>query len=165
MKVAFVVYDNMTSLDFIGIYDPLTRIKSMGFDTSFNWKVCALTPKVTDDRGLGILVDCVGESLEKYDLLIMPGGPGAVSLQDDEIFIRWIKTANSVPIKASVCSGSLILASANFLQGRIATTHPGVREMLSDKGVKTSSDRIVEDDNVITAAGVTAAIDLGLYIV
>lgn len=124
MKVAFVVYDNMTSLDFIGIYDPLTRIHSMNFDLDFQWKICALTPTVTDDRGLSILVDSVGEPLGEYDLLIIHGGQGAVSLVDEEPFISWLTTASLVPLKASVCTGSLLLASANFLEGRIATTHP-----------------------------------------
>ncbi len=165
MKIAFIVFDNMTLMDFIGAYDSLTRINSMGFDADFSWKICALTPTVTDDRGLSMMVDCVGEPLSSYDLLYVPGGPGAVALHTNESFIIWLQTAKPVPLKVSVCSGALLLAAAKFLEGRSATTHPGVYEMLSDLGVDTLANRIVEDKNVVTAGGVTSAIDLGLYLV
>ena len=52
MKLAFVIFDNMTALDFIGLYDPLTRLKSMGFLPELRWDICAFTETVTDDRGL-----------------------------------------------------------------------------------------------------------------
>ena len=165
MKIAFIVFDNMTSLDFVGAYDPITRIHSMGFDCDFTWDICALTPTVTDDRGLVIVVDCVGQTLSNYDVLYVPGGPGAVVLHTDQTFIDWLRTAKLVPLKVSVCSGALLLAAAQFLEGRSVATHVEVTEMLSDLGVDVVTERIIEDKNVVTAAGVTSAIDLGLYLV
>jgi transcriptional regulator GlxA family with amidase domain len=64
MKAAFVVFDRMTSLDFIGFYDPVTRLKSMKIMEDFEWRICSTTRHVVDDRGLRIEVDAVAEPLD-----------------------------------------------------------------------------------------------------
>ena len=64
MKAAFVVFDRMTALDFIGCYDPLTRLKSMKILEDFEWRICSRTPQVVDDRGLRIEADAVDEPLD-----------------------------------------------------------------------------------------------------
>src|SRR6185503_16189297 len=76
MKAAFVVFDRITSLDFIGFYDPVTRLKSMNIFGQFEWRVCALSSQVVDDRGLRIQADAIGEPLSAYDMLFVPGGFG-----------------------------------------------------------------------------------------
>lgn len=77
MRTAFVIYDGMTTLDFIGVFDALTRLKTMGFREDFAWEVCAATPVVVDGTGLQILASRVGGSFAEFDLIIVPGGPGA----------------------------------------------------------------------------------------
>ena len=54
MKIAFIIFNQMTTLDFIGVYDPVTRLKSMGFISDLEWDICAYTEIVTDDKGLKI---------------------------------------------------------------------------------------------------------------
>src|SRR5215813_7873949 len=104
MKAAFVVFDRMTSLDFIGFYDPVTRLKSMKIIDDFEWRICSTTQHVVDGRGLRIEADAVGEPLDSYDMLFVPGGFGTRNLQHDRSFIDWLKTARSAPLKVSVCT-------------------------------------------------------------
>ena len=124
MKTAFVIFDRMTTLDLIGVYDPLTRLKSMNFVPDFNWQICAFTEKVSDDRGLRFSPDTVAESLGAYDIIVVPGGFGTRALQHDKAFIQWLRSAAPVKLKTSVCTGALLLGSAGFLIGKRATTYP-----------------------------------------
>lgn len=165
MKTAFVIFDRMTALDFIGIYDPLTRLKSMKIKPEFEWNVCAFTSEARDDLGLRILPDTVGGSLAAYDLIVVPGGMGTRALQYDKAFVQWLKTAEPVKLKASVCTGALLLGAAGFLKGRRATTHPGAYEELRPYCAAVIEERVVDEGDIVTAGGVTAGIDLGLYLV
>lgn len=165
MKAALIVFDNMTSLDFIGFYDPVTRLKTMKFMEAFSWDVCARQPRITDDRGLNITAGVVGESLAGYDLLFIPGGFGTRPLQHDSAFVDWIATARDVPLKTSVCTGSLLLGAAGFLKGKRATTHPGAYQELEPYCAMVVRQRIVDEGDVITGGGVSTSIDLGLHVV
>lgn len=165
MKAAFVLFDNMTTLDFIGFYDAVTRLKTMKFMEDFAWKLCARTPQVSDDRGLKITVNAVGESLAGYDLLFIPGGFGTRPLQHDHAFVEWIATAQNVPLKISVCTGSLLLGAAGFLKGQRATTHPSAYKELEPYCASVVQERIVDEGALITGGGVSTSIDLGLHVV
>lgn len=165
MKAAFVVFDRMTSLDFIGFYDPVTRLKSMQIMADFEWRLCSLTRNVVDDRGLRLEADAVAEPLSSYDMLFVPGGFGTRNLQHDRGFLDWLKTAKSVPLKMSVCTGALLLGAAGFLRGRRATTHPGAYKELEPYCGAVVHERVVDEGNIITARGVSSAIDLGLHLV
>jgi transcriptional regulator GlxA family with amidase domain len=165
MKAAFIIFERMTSLDFIGFYDPVTRLKSMGFMPDFRWRICSRKPAITDDRGLGLIADSVAEPLGGYDLLFIPGGLGTRTLQHDQEFVEWLKSASSVKLKASVCTGALLLGAAGFLQGKRATTHPRALKELEPYCDAVLRERIVDDGNVITAGGVSSSLDLGLYVV
>jgi cyclohexyl-isocyanide hydratase len=165
MKTAFVIFDRMTALDLIGVYDPLTRLKSMNFVPEFNWQFCAFTEKVSDDRGLRFAPDTVAESLGEYDLMVVPGGLGTRSLQYDKAFIEWIRSAGPVKLKASVCTGALLLGSAGFLSGKRATTHPNAFEELKPYCAAVVNRRVVDEGGVVTARGVTSSLDLGFHLV
>jgi len=165
MKAAFIVFDGMTALDFIGFYDPITRLKSMKIIENFAWNVCAQSAEVTDDRGLKFKADTVGATLEGYDMIVVPGGFGTRKLQHDDTFMRWIKTAANVPLKISVCTGALILGAAGFLKGRRATTHPSAYQELEPYCATVVKERVVDEDCIITARGVSSSLDMGLHVV
>jgi len=165
MKAAFIVFDRMTALDFIGFYDPVTRLKSMKIIDDFEWRVCSRTPNVTDDRGLRIVADVVDEPLDSYDMLIVPGGQGTRNLQHDRGFIDWLKTAQATPLKVSVCTGALLLGAAGFLTGRRATTHPSAYKELEPYCREVVKERVVDEGDVITARGVSSSLDVGLHLV
>jgi len=152
MKTAFVIFDRMTALDLIGVYDPLTRLKSMNFVPEFNWQICAFTEEVSDDRGLRFSPDTVAESLGAYDMIVVPGGFGTRALQHDKAFIEWLRSASPVKLKTSVCTGALLLGSAGFLAGKRATTHPNAFEELKPYCATVVVDRrIVDEGGVVTA--------------
>lgn len=165
MRTAFVIFDGLTVMDFIGIYDPLTRLKTMGILPAFQWNVCALNEAVADDKGLRVTPDSVGGSLAGYDLIVVPGGMGTRTLQHDKTFIEWLKSAEPAKYKASVCTGALLLGAAGFLKGRRATTHPNAYEELKPYCAQVVEERVVDEGPVVTARGVTSGIDLGLYLV
>ncbi len=165
MKTAFIIFNRMTMMDFIGAYDPLTRLKSTGLMPGFEWDICALTTDVADDKGLHIAPSVVGQPLSHYDLIIVPGGMGTRALQYDETFITWLRTSEPVRLKASVCTGSLLLGAAGFLKDKCATTNRNAVEELRPYCAQIVDDRVVDEGGIITARGVTSAIDLGLYLV
>jgi len=165
MKTAFVIFDQMTALDLIGVYDPLTRLKSMNLMPEFAWEFCAFSPEVFDDKGLRFEVSRVAEPLDRYDLVVVPGGFGTRTLQHDRDFIDWLRTAGPVKLKASVCTGALLLGAAGFLAGKAATTHPSAFDELRPWCERVLDRRVVDEGDVITARGVTASIDLGLHLV
>ncbi len=165
MKIAFVVFSGLTTLDFIGIYDPLTRLKTMGFMPDLEWDICAFTDIVKDDRGLVMVPTAVQKPLLSYDVLVVPGGTGTRTLIHDRNFIDWIKTAGSCKLKVSVCTGALLLGAAGFLRDRQATTHPSAFQELKPFCRMVLENRIVDEGNIVTAGGVSSGIDAGLYIV
>jgi transcriptional regulator GlxA family with amidase domain len=165
MKMAFVLFHRLTVMDFIGVYDPLTRLKSMGLMADVEWDLCALTKEVTDGKGLCLAATAVGRPLAAYDLLVVPGGMGTRTLQHDRTFIDWLRSSEPVKVKASVCTGSLLLGAAGFLKSRRATTHRTVFEELRPYCAEVVDDRVVDEGDIVTARGVTSAIDLGLYLV
>lgn len=165
MRVAFLTYNGMTMLDFIGVYDAMTRLKTMGFDPEFTWDVCARSSEVVDGTGLRILPSRVGGSLAEYDMVIVPGGGASRQLVDDAEFVAWLRTAEACRWKVSVCSGALLLGAAGFLTGKRATTHRGSFADLARYCSTVVDERVVDEGDVITARGVTSSIDLGLYLV
>jgi cyclohexyl-isocyanide hydratase len=164
MKIGFVIYQGMTALDFIGVYDPLTRLKSMGFMPDLEWDICAYSSGVKDSSGLAFIPTKVGESLGEYEVIVVPGGFGSRKLVDDADFIAWLKTAEACRLKASVCTGSLLLGAAGFLKGKKATTHPKAFDGLRKFCSAVVDQRVVDEGDVITAGGVSSSIDLGLYL-
>ncbi len=164
MDVAFVAFDGMTALDLVSVYDPVTRLAVLGL-VELEWSLCALTSEVTDDRGLTMLVDCVEEPLDEFDLVIVPGGRATRHLRYDEEMVEWIATACEAEMVASVCSGALLLGAAGLLEGYQATTHPAALGLLKDYGALPVRSRVVDQGARVTSGGVTAGIDLGLHLV
>jgi len=164
MKIAFIMFDNFTFLDLIGFYDCVTRLKTMKFKPDLSWDMCAMSEIISDDRGLSINATKVNTKLDCYDMLFIPGGMGTRTLQHDQCFIDWIKTAQNTKLKVSVCTGSLILGAAGFLKNKKATSHPNALEELKSYCLQVEASRIVDEGSVITGGGVATSIDLGLYV-
>ena len=164
MQIAYILYDGITLLDFIGIYDPISRLKSMDFLPDLSWDICAPSKSVQDSFGLEVGVNQVASDLSGYDMIIIPGGFGSRVLAEDATFVKWLQTAEKVPFKVSICTGSLLLGAAGFLKDKKATTHFSEYENLERYCSAVIKDRIVEDTGVITAGAVAASLDLGLYL-
>lgn len=164
MKIAYILFNDCTLLDFIGIYDPVSRLRSLGYLPDLEWDICSYTSTIQDSFGLEIKPTKWKNDLSEYDAIILPGGLGSRGLLSNKEFIQWIQTAQYVQYKISVCTGSLILGAAGFLKDKKATTHFQAYELLKNYCSVVSIDRIVEDGDIITAGAVSSSIDLGLYL-
>jgi transcriptional regulator GlxA family with amidase domain len=164
MKIAYILFDGITWLDFIGVYEPISKLKSNHCLPDLEWDTCSFTGTAADRYGLSVLPGKTNEPLDKYDVIIVPGGIGTRELQYDVPFLEWIRTARNAEWKISICTGSLILGAAGFLKGRKATTNFQEYEALRPYCAQVLPNRIVEDGDVITAGAVSSSIDLGLYL-
>lgn len=164
MNIAYIFFNGVTWLDFVGVYDAVSRLKSMGYMNDLLWDTCSYTDTATDNFGLKIVPDSIRQPLNHYDAIIVPGGHGTRTLVKDMEFISWIRTAENAKYKMSVCTGSLILGAAGFLKSKKATTHFLEYETLQPYCAEVVKEKIVVDGDVITAGAVTSSIDLGLYL-
>jgi transcriptional regulator GlxA family with amidase domain len=164
MKLAFIIFDGITWLDLFGVYDAITRLKSGKYIEDIVWDFCCFARPVKDVYGLEMVPWKTGNSLSEYDGIIVPGGHGTRQLIEDEGFLNWIKSAENARYKISICTGSLILGAAGFLESKRATTHYLEYDTLKPFCKEVVKEKIVEDNDVITAGAVAASLDLGLYL-
>lgn len=164
MKIAFIIFNGVTWLDMIGCYEPITKLKSNYFLPDLSWDICGYTENNQDIFGLEIRPSKIKNSLAGYDAIIVPGGIGTRQLQYDQAFVKWLQTAANVTYKISICTGSLLLGAAGFLKDTTATTNYQEYEALKPYCKQVLEQRIVDDDNRITAGAVSSSIDLGLYL-
>jgi cyclohexyl-isocyanide hydratase len=163
--MAFVLFDGMTSLDWIGFFEAVTRLRLMEGGENVSWDFCAVKEEVVDDRGVTYRVNRVRPDLSGYDLVFLPGGMATRTLRHDDDFVGWIRTAEPAEWKISVCTGALLLGAAGFLRGKKATTNASALDLLEPYCAEVVKARVVRDGNVVTGAGVATAVDLGLYVV
>jgi len=165
MKMAYILFDKMTTLDFVGFYEAVTWMGILKVKENVSWDFCSNKEQITDDRGLTIKINHVYPDLSAYDLIFIPGGLSTRQLRYDTDFISWIQTARDVEYKVSVCTGALILGAAGFLKGKNATTNPSAYELLTPYCSRVVKERFVKDGTIFTGGGVSASIDLGLYFI
>ena len=165
-RIAFLVFPRLTLLDFIGAYDALRRVAAMSIDQEVTHRVIGTDAEIVDETGLKMTPDSVYEDLSRFDLLYVAGGLGTVTLMDNKRAIDYLKTWGDERPLASVCSGALLLGRAGFLRDKRATTHHQAVELLRPlcREVVTNR-RVVDEGRIVTAGGVSSALDLGLYLV
>ncbi|GAA1708311.1 DJ-1/PfpI family protein [Nonomuraea sp. AD125B] len=159
MHVAIPLYPRFTALDAVGPYTVLAF--APGWRVTF---VAAEPGPVTDDRGsLSLAATASYDDVPDPDVIVVPGGPGTFDALADEALLGWIRRAHGrTSWTTSVCSGSLLLGAAGLLDGLRATTHWAALELLREYGAEPASERTVVQGKVVTAAGVSAGIDMAL---
>jgi cyclohexyl-isocyanide hydratase len=162
---AFVAFAGMTLLDLIGVHDPIARIARMGFDPTARFTFASATEDAWTEHGARFDAGYVRPDLEDVDVLVVPGGVPARALATDREVVAWLKTYPRERLKASVCTGALLLGAAGFLEGRRATTHRSAIGELAQWGARPEDARVVHDRDLVTGGGVTAGIDVGLELV
>ena len=162
MDIAVLLYERLTALDAIGPYEALSRLP--GGTLTFVGREAG--PVRTDNDRLTLVADVSIDDLPSPGIVLVPGGPGQVAMMDDERVLTWLRTAHeTTEWTASVCTGSLILGAAGLLQGKRATSHWLALDQLARHGAEATSERVVFDGKVVTAAGVSAGIDMALHLV
>ncbi|WP_240418719.1 DJ-1/PfpI family protein [Paenibacillus periandrae] len=165
MKIAYILFDKMTTLDFVGFYDAVSWLSILNVKEGVTWDLCSNKEEITDDRGMTIKIKHISPDLSGYNLIFIPGGMPTRELRYDTEFVSWIQSARDVQYKVSVCTGALLLGAAGFLNGKMATTNPSAYKLLTPYCSEVVKARIVRDEDTFTGGGVSASIDLGLYFV
>ncbi len=162
MKTSILIFNGITALDAIGPYEVLRSVP--GWEVEF---VGASTGEVRTDSGhLGLSADRSLAETTEADIVLVPGGAGNRPLLEDEEVLGWLRAIDQrTKWTTSVCTGSLVLGAAGLLEGRRATGHWLYLEPLREFGADPVGGRFVEDGKVITAAGVSAGIDMALHLV
>jgi transcriptional regulator GlxA family with amidase domain len=162
MQIAIMLYPGFTALDFIGPYESLRWLPDT--EVRFVWHEPG---PITADSGV-LVVGATHSFAEtpSPDVILVPGGFSTMEHARDEKVIDWVRRAHETATwTASVCSGAILLAAAGLLDGKRATSHWAALPALKAFGVKPVGDeRIVHEGTVVTCAGVSAGIDLGLWL-
>jgi putative intracellular protease/amidase len=162
MEIAILIYDKLAALDAVGPYEVMRNVP--GWDVRFVAKEKGETR--TEDGALGMAADYSLDEIREPDIVLVPGGKGSRVLMDDEPLLQWLRDVDrSTRWTTSVCTGSLLLGAAGLLDGKRATGNWLVLDALRQFGADPIGGRWVEDGKVVTAAGVTAGIDMALHLV
>jgi transcriptional regulator GlxA family with amidase domain len=170
VNVGVALFDGAEELDWAGPWEVLAAWAEQWPDDGVHVFTLAREDRpVTCAKGLRVLPDETWETAPPLDVLVYPGGRGTRRELEDEAVLDWIRgLAAGETVVASVCTGSLVLAAAGLLDGKPATTHWGSLELLPTLGREIEvrpDDRFVDNGNVLTAAGVSAGIDMALHLV
>ena len=159
MDIAIPLFDRFTALDAIGPYETLSRLP----DARVTFLAAEPGPVATDNRMLKIVAERALDDLTEPDILVVPGGIGTRAMMNDTQLISWVRNAHrTTEWTCSVCTGSLVLGAAGLLDGLEATTHWMAMDTLASTGALPTGRRVVEQGKIITAAGVSSGIDMGL---
>ena len=159
MKIGILIYDNMTQLDATGPFECFARIPGAQM-----YLIAKRKRAVTAEFGLRIVPNITLNHCPRLDVLCIPGGSGVNQLLLDRSIIAFVRRqARSAQYITSVCTGSLLLGAAGLLQGRRATCHWLSLPLLKAFGASPTRRRIEHDGQVVTAGGITAGIDFGLW--
>ena len=162
MKIAILLYEDMTALDAIGPYEILSRLP--GADVRFTAE--RKGPVRTDTGFLCFQAEHDITEVTEADLLLLPGGPGDAAVRQNGKILDWVRSLHEqTRFTTSVCTGSLILGAAGLLRGLRATTHWTRLDVLREFGAEPTAERVVEQGKIVTAAGVSAGIDMALRLV
>jgi len=160
MDIIIPVYQDFTALDAIGPYEVLSRVGG-----TVRFVAPQAGPVRTDNGMLQVIAEAAMEDVERADILVVPGGVSTRVLVEDPFWTDWLRRIDATTTwTTSVCTGSLLLGAAGLLKGLRATSHWLELETLREYGAEPTGQRVVEQGKVITAAGVSAGIDMALVL-
>jgi putative intracellular protease/amidase len=159
MRIVIPLFDQFTALDAVGPYEVLCKIP--GAEVIFAGAVRG--PVRSDSGALAIVADASLQEIDSCEVLVVPGGPGTRKMTTDETLIGWVRQIHpATQWTTSVCTGALLLGAAGLLEGLQATTHWAAAEELEVFGAHYTARRVITEGKIVTAAGVSAGIDMAL---
>jgi len=162
VQIAIPLFDRFTALDAVGPYEVLSRLP--GAQVTF--AAAASGPVRSDTGALAVTADAALSDVTAPDVVVVPGGPGTRAMLEPGPLHEWIRSVHpTTRWTTSVCTGSLVLGAAGVLEGLEATTHWAAMGELAPLCATAVGDRrIVAQGKVVTAAGVSAGIDMALWL-
>lgn len=161
MKIVFALYESMTALDLVGPYQVFATLPG----AKITLAASSSGPKRTD-TGMVITAEAALRDVHDADVIVVPGTSRPDLPIADRVLTDWLASVSTrATWTTSVCTGSLVLGAAGLLRGRRATTHWMLHNALRDFGAEPVHERVVFDGNLVTAAGVSAGIDMALAVV
>jgi cyclohexyl-isocyanide hydratase len=161
LQIGSLLFEGLDQIDLTGPFEVLSRIPN----STYRIYAKDLEP-MRDVNGLRLMADAVLSEAPKLDILHVPGGYGQEALMEDEQVLTWIREqADGALCVFPVCTGALICGAAGLLVGKRATSHWSAHHLLHYFGAIPVDARVVEDGNMVCAAGVTAGIDGALTVV
>ena len=158
MNVGYLLFPNLTQLDFTGPLQILSRVPG-----ARSYIAARSLDPVPSDCGLGLMPTITLAECPPLEVLVVPGGLGVDDPMRDPAVLAFVRRqAEGARYVTSVCTGAFILGVAGLLRGRRATTHWAYHHLLVEVGAVPVHDRVVKDGKVVTGGGVTAGIDFGL---
>lgn len=159
VEIVLLLFRGITALDVVGPYEVLWRLP--GAKVRFVAEEAG--PMSTDEGALALVATAPYREVTRADLLVVPGGLGTRRLERAAPLLEWLRAIHpTTRFTTSVCTGALLLAAAGLLRGARATTHWGSLPRLAEYGAIPVEERVVEAGKLITAAGVSAGIDMAL---
>jgi len=159
-RIAFLLFPHLTQLDLTGPAQVLSRVPGARVEY-----VAATLDPVPSDCGLSLVPTTTMSDARAADVLVVPGGDGAFDAMLDPDVVAFVRRqAEHATWITSVCTGAFVLGAAGLLAGRRATTHWASKPMLEAFGAQPVDARIARDRAVVTAAGVSAGIDMALWL-
>ncbi len=169
-NVAILVFDDVEVLDFAGPYEVFNVARELIAPEPFYVYTVAMVDRIVQGRGnFAVQPHFTIDNCPQPDLLLIPGGNGTRPLLKHDRLIAWIKEQSTrVEVLMSVCTGALLLAKAGLLENLTATTHHGAFGELAAICPTTTiiqDQRFVDHGHIMTSGGVSAGIDMALYLV
>ena len=173
-NVGILIFPDVEELDFVGPWEVFQMVNTLARRRGEEERLdCFLLSPDGEDvrcvKGLRVGVDRAASDVDTLDVLLIPGGFGTRPLLEDAALIDWVRRiAPGCEWITSVCTGAFVLAKAGLLKGRRAATHWGAYEEFERLGLEgelVRDVRYVRDGNVVTSAGVSAGIDMSLWLV
>ncbi len=173
LNIGIVVFEEAEELDFVGPWEVFTMAnevaKHLGKPPVHEVKLVAEgTDPVRCAKGLRVIPDLAMADCRRLDVLVVPGGWGTRREAKNPAMLAWVsEIAQQAQWVTSVCTGALVLTAAGPAKGRRVTTHWAFVEELRQRGEAAevlANQRYVRDGNVVTAAGVSAGIDMALWL-
>jgi transcriptional regulator GlxA family with amidase domain len=170
LRLGVFVFEGAEELDWAGPWEVLSAWAHQWPDDGVEvFTLARASREIRCAKGLRVIADRTWDEAGPLDLLVYPGGRGTRAHLEDPSILAWVRSlAAAGTTLASVCTGSLVLAKAGLLDGRPATTHWSTIDLLGTLGhaIEVRPDaRYVDDGDILTAAGVSAGIDLALHLV
>ena len=160
--IGLVLYPKFTALDIVGPFQTLVDVP--GFDVFF---IADEVGPVEDHTGrLTLSATKSFSEITELDVLVVPGGGADRGIKANDPVVEFIERIHPTTTwTSSVCTGSIFLAHAGILDGLVATTHWASYDRLQALGAIPTETRVVQSGKVITSAGVSSGIDMGLVLV